>query len=126
MGRIDEVVPLGATEIWEIDNTVYSHNFHVHDAAFSILDIDGHDPPAYASGWKDTVFVGGHKTARVAVTFGHHADPTTPYMYHCHILQHEDKGMMGQFTLVESATQSSPPSGMPRTAGQHKHAASDS
>ncbi len=126
MGRIDEVVPVGATEIWEIDNTVYSHNFHVHDAAFSILDIDGHDPPAYASGWKDTVFVGGHKTAKVAVTFGHHADPTTPYMYHCHILQHEDKGMMGQFTLVESTTQTSPPSGMPRTAGRHEHAASDS
>jgi FtsP/CotA-like multicopper oxidase with cupredoxin domain len=32
--------------------------------------------------------------------FVDYADPETPYMFHCHILQHEDQGMMGQFVVV--------------------------
>jgi FtsP/CotA-like multicopper oxidase with cupredoxin domain len=107
LSRIDEVVPAGAQEIWEVENNVYSHNFHIHEVAFRILDVDGGPPPAYATGPKDTVYVPGRSTVRLAVHFGHHVDPHTPYMYHCHILRHEDSGMMGQFVIVEPGTEDS-------------------
>ncbi|MFG2101901.1 multicopper oxidase family protein [Micromonospora echinaurantiaca] len=117
MARIDEVVPAGATEIWHIENTVYAHNFHIHEVAFEVLDIDGRQPPAYLRGPKDTVFVPGKSTVRLAVQFGHFTDPKTPYMYHCHILRHEDKGMMGQFVIVRPGTEAS----VPRTLPTHHH-----
>ncbi|UQS23732.1 MULTISPECIES: multicopper oxidase domain-containing protein [Amycolatopsis] len=103
--RIDEVVPAGAVEIWEIENNVYSHNFHIHEVAFQILDTDGAPPPSYATGYKDTVYVPGKSVVRLAVQFGKFTDPTSPYMYHCHILRHEDSGMMGQFVIVEPGTE---------------------
>jgi suppressor of ftsI len=101
MNRVDEVVPAGATEIWEIgrgDGTV--HSFHIHGATFNVLDIDGEEPPAYMRGPKDTVYLHG-STTRLAVRFGNLTDERTPYMYHCHVLSHEDAGMMGQFLVVE-------------------------
>ncbi len=109
MSRIDEVVPAGATEIWTIDNLVFPHNFHIHGAAFTIVDIDGQPPPAHMSGPKDTVFIGNHQTVNVAVEFANHTNLVVPYMYHCHILQHEDKGMMGQFTVVAPGTEDTAP-----------------
>ncbi|MFI7058158.1 multicopper oxidase family protein [Streptosporangium canum] len=109
MSRIDEVVPAGATEIWEIENTVYAHNFHIHEVAFQVLDVDGEKPPAYASGHKDTVYVPPKSTVRLVVQFGRFTDPATPYMYHCHILRHEDSGMMGQFVIVEPGTENQVP-----------------
>lgn len=109
MTRIDEVVPAGATEIWEIENNVYDHNFHIHEVAFTVIDVNGEPPPAYVSGHKDTVYVPGKSMVRLAVQFGHHVDPTTPYMYHCHILRHEDLGMMGQFVIVEPGTEGAVP-----------------
>ncbi|MFI6316856.1 multicopper oxidase family protein [Nonomuraea sp. NPDC050556] len=109
MTRIDEVVPAGAHEIWEIENTTYAHNFHIHEVAFRILDVNGAPPPAYQRGPKDTVFVPKLAKVRLAVQFGHFTDPVSPYMYHCHILRHEDKGMMGQFVLVEPGTEEQTP-----------------
>lgn len=41
------------------------------------------------------------KTVKLAMRFDGPADPDTPYMYHCHLLYHEDLGMMGQFVVVE-------------------------
>ncbi|WP_212846637.1 multicopper oxidase family protein [Actinoplanes ianthinogenes] len=108
MNRIDEVVPAGALEIWEIDNTTFAHNFHIHEVAFRILDVNGAPPPAYQAGPKDTVFLPKHATARLAVRFGRHTDPGWPYMYHCHILRHEDRGMMGQFVIVAPGTSVAP------------------
>lgn len=115
MSRIDEVVPAGAIEIWEIENTVYAHNFHIHEVAFQVLAVDGEKPPAYASGHKDTVYVPPKSTVRLAVQFGRFTDPATPYMYHCHILRHEDSGMMGQFVIVEPGTENE----VPRTINAH-------
>jgi FtsP/CotA-like multicopper oxidase with cupredoxin domain len=117
MARIDEVVPAGAHEIWEIDNTTYAHNFHIHEVAFRILDVNGAPPPAYQHGPKDTVFVPKKAKVRLAVRFGKFTDPAVPYMYHCHILRHEDKGMMGQFVVVEPGTESA----VPRTIGHNGH-----
>jgi FtsP/CotA-like multicopper oxidase with cupredoxin domain len=102
MGRIDEVVEVDTTEIWEVTNTDGDyHNFHVHDVQFQILDINGAPPPAEFAGWKDTVFVGPGDTARLGMRFSDYTDPDVPYMFHCHRLRHEDRGMMGQFVVVE-------------------------
>ena len=58
MGRIDEVVPVGATEIWVLRNRdPQPHNFHVHTVQFQVLDIDGAPPPPELAGWKDTVYL---------------------------------------------------------------------
>ena len=51
-------------------------------------------------GLKDTVLVYGRETVQIMVIFKHEASKNRPYMYHCHILEHEDAGMMGQFTVV--------------------------
>jgi FtsP/CotA-like multicopper oxidase with cupredoxin domain len=118
MTRIDEVVPAGALEIWEIDNTTYAHNFHIHEVAFRILDINGAPPPACQAGPKDTVFLAKKAKARLLVQFGEFVDPATPYMYHCHLLRHEDKGMMGQFVIVEPGSEDSVPRTIP---GGHSH-----
>lgn len=101
MERIDEVVNVGETEIWEIANAgPMIHPFHVHNTQFRILDRDGSLPPANEAGLKDTVVVESGETVRLLVRFEHYTDAAKPYMYHCHILEHEDAGMMGQFTVV--------------------------
>lgn len=120
MARIDEVVPAGAHEIWEINNTSYAHNFHVHEVQFRILEMNGAPPPAYQQGPKDTVFMAKNAKARLAVSFGSYVDPGSPYMYHCHILRHEDKGMMGQFVVVEPGTEDRVPRMLPAGA-DHDH-----
>ncbi len=103
MSRIDEIVELGATERWRVHNAEGGpHNFHVHDVQFVVESIDGSPPPPELAGWKDTVFLPGHREVEVLVRFTDYADPDTPYMYHCHLLRHEDRGMMGQFVVVEA------------------------
>ena len=102
MSRVDETVELGSTEIWQVTNTDGSyHNFHVHDVQFQVVSVDGREPPAALSGWKDTVYLAPGQSVRLALAFTDYADPASPYMYHCHLLQHEDSGMMGQFVVVE-------------------------
>jgi FtsP/CotA-like multicopper oxidase with cupredoxin domain len=104
MSRIDETVELGSTEVWQVHNRDGTpHSFHVHDVQFEVLEVDGAAPPPELSGWKDTVFVRPGSTIRIALRFTDYADPDTPYMYHCHLLRHEDHGMMGQFVVVEPA-----------------------
>ncbi len=110
MNRIDEVVRLGDTEIWHIVNIdgmggggmsgmmSQPHSFHIHAVQFQILDINGKSPPPELSGWKDTVLLWPGDQIRVIIRF--HSYPGV-YMYHCHLLEHEDNGMMGQFEIVE-------------------------
>lgn len=94
MSRIDESVTAGDTEVWVVTNSSgLIHNFHVHGAHFYLED----DPNRAL---KDTVYVRPDATLRLIVRF-ELTDPTTPYMYHCHLLKHEDKGMMGQFVVVK-------------------------
>jgi FtsP/CotA-like multicopper oxidase with cupredoxin domain len=91
MSRIDVRSRLGATEIWQIENVVtMDHPFHLHGFEFQVLDRDG-VPEPYRS-WKDVVNVRKHQTVRVVVRFD---DFPGQWMYHCHILDHEDHGMMG-------------------------------
>jgi blue copper oxidase len=98
MERIDFRSRLGSTEIWEIESTDMAHPFHVHGARFRILSLGGEPPPAHQTGWKDVLLVPEH--AEVLVRFEHAASDAAPFMYHCHILEHEDQGMMGQFAVV--------------------------
>jgi len=102
MGRIDEVVRLGDIEIWEVRNPGgQAHPFHIHLVQFQILDRNGQPPAGAELGWKDTVLVPAGDTVRIIMPFDRYADPEVPYMYHCHIMEHEDAGMMGQFLVVE-------------------------
>ena len=102
MSRIDERVTLGDTEIWRIHNrTGQPHPFHVHLVQFQVLDRDGRPPSAAEAGLKDTVLVHPGETVRIIMPFTKYANPRVPYMYHCHIMEHEDAGMMGQFLVVE-------------------------
>ena len=123
MARIDEVVRLGDIEIWEVSNRgAQPHPLHVHLVQFQILDRDGRPPPAAELGWKDTVLVQPGELVRIIMRFERYADPQVPYMYHCHIMEHEDNGMMGQFLVVEDpALLSNSASGMAahnRSGGQ--------
>jgi blue copper oxidase len=102
MNRIDEKVKLGATEIWEITNQSgmmmsMPHSMHLHDVQFQILDRDGRRPPEHELGRKDTVLIQPGETVRIITRFH---DYKGVYMYHCHLLEHEDDGMMGQFEVV--------------------------
>lgn len=101
INRIDQTVKLGDIEIWEISNpTEMFHPFHIHDIQFQILTRNGQPPPENERGWKDTVLVKQKETVRVIAQYSDFADPDVPYMFHCHILEHEDAGMMGQFVVV--------------------------
>ncbi|MQY05462.1 multicopper oxidase family protein [Actinomadura macrotermitis] len=102
MGRIDAEVRKGTTEIWDVrsgDGTL--HNFHVHDVQFQVLSVNGDPPPPGLAGWKDTVLLTPGTRMRLIMRFADHADPNVPYMFHCHLLYHEDMGMMGQFLVLE-------------------------
>ena len=91
MNRVDITAPLSATEIWEVENLVgMDHPFHLHGFQFQILDRNG--KPEKDRRWKDTVNVPKHETVRFVVKYN---DFPGLWMFHCHILDHEDHGMMG-------------------------------
>lgn len=99
--RIDARVPLGDVEIWDIYNdSPMAHPIHIHNTQFRILDRDGKSPQANEQGLKDTVLVYSGERVRVITQFENYSDAAAPYMFHCHILEHEDAGMMGQFVVV--------------------------
>ncbi len=101
ISRVDETVELGSTEVWSVTNGMsMPHSFHVHDVQFQVLSIGGREPPPHLAGWKDTVYLEPNVEYRLIMTFTDYADADHPYMYHCHLLAHEDSGMMGQFVVV--------------------------
>ncbi|QBS46421.1 multicopper oxidase family protein [Nocardia sp. CS682] len=103
MDRIDLAVTRGTAETWIVhNNDGMPHNFHIHDVQFRVLGRNDGPPPAELTGPKDTVFLPPNSTVRLAMRFDGPADADTPYMYHCHLLWHEDQGMMGQFVVVEA------------------------
>jgi FtsP/CotA-like multicopper oxidase with cupredoxin domain len=101
MNIINEYIPFNNIEIWELVNqTPISHPFHIHDVSFYILDINGATPPENMRGRKDVVLVpAGMGRVRFITQFETFHDNVYPYMYHCHMLTHEDDGMMGQFVV---------------------------
>ncbi len=102
MNRIDAIVTVGTTERWTITNTQDEpHSFHVHDVDFQVKSVGGKPPPPELAGWKDTIYLRPHTAYVIVMTFADYSDPKHPYMYHCHMLDHEDHGMMGQFVVVK-------------------------
>ncbi len=102
INRIDEKVKLNSTEIWEITNRSammmrMPHSMHLHDVQFHILSRNNNAPPLHEQGRKDTVLIMPGETVRIISRF---RDYTGVYMYHCHLLEHEDNGMMGQFEVI--------------------------
>lgn len=105
MDSINITIPLNSKEIWTLTNsTEVAHPFHIHDIQFFVLDINGSSPPPQYAGLKDVILVKPDDTLRFITQFVTFADDSVPYMYHCHLLHHEDDGMMGQFLVVNSAT----------------------
>jgi len=97
MGRIDERVRLGDTEIWEVSGETMAHPFHLHGVHFEVLSRAGAKPGILDQGLKDTVVV--REPVELLVRFTQPA-ASAPFMYHCHILEHEDNGMMGQYATL--------------------------
>ena len=76
------------------------HPVHIHGCQFRILTQDGKPPPPHLAGWKDTAPIAAGGNSEVFLRFPYPAGPDAPYMAHCHILEHEDSGMMTQFTVA--------------------------
>jgi bilirubin oxidase len=105
MDRIDYTIPLNNIEIWSLTNqSMVAHPFHIHDVQFFILDRDGVSAMPEESGYKDVLMIAPNETVRFITKFEDFADSSIPYMYHCHILMHEDDGMMGQFVVVQTTS----------------------
>ncbi len=110
--RMDEVadnekVRLGTTEVWEFANDAnfgmrMAHPMHVHNLQFRVVGRNGASHALSAGftdeGLKDVVLVLPGERVRVLMKFENH---TGIYLYHCHILEHEDLGMMRNY-LVEA------------------------
>lgn len=91
---------LGTVEIWKfVNSSNMVHPMHMHDVMFQVLDVNGVSvtPGSAYYGWKDTVQVPANGQLRTIVKF---VDYLGLYVSHCHILEHEDLGMMNQFQVV--------------------------
>ena len=99
MTVINERVGRGVWERWRVRSNQGAHPFHVHGCSFLIDKMEGESAPPDQRGWKDTVVTDDDDWAEFLVRFDYPASERHPYMYHCHILEHEDRGMMGQFTV---------------------------
>ena len=105
MDSINEVVHLNTTEIWTLVNkTLVAHPFHIHDIEFNIIEKNGLPASPSENGWKDVVLVMPNDSVKFITKFTTFADNTTPYMYHCHLLHHEDDGMMGSFLVIDTTS----------------------
>ncbi len=100
----EEKPVLGTTEIWELINTLPDyHPFHLHLVQFQVIDrrplnsVIAVLPDENERGWKDTVRLPPKSVTRIVMRFGPF---TGHYVYHCHILEHEDMGMMRPFDVV--------------------------
>jgi FtsP/CotA-like multicopper oxidase with cupredoxin domain len=103
----EETVTPGSTHVWEFVNQSnpmgmqMAHPIHLHGRQFRVLSRAGGSANALREGisdegWTDTVLVLPGETVRVQVTFSHHLGL---FLYHCHILEHEDMGMMRNFRI---------------------------
>jgi len=101
LDRVDEFVEANSTEIWNItNNSAMAHPFHAHAIQWQILSRNGIASSGTDLGWKDTFLVKANESVKIIGRF----EPINSgdYMYHCHILEHEDAGMMGYFRVGNS------------------------
>jgi len=103
MTTINQTLSLGATESWTVNGgNVFSHSFHIHGVQFKIVARNGNgsNVNAYESGWKDTFYLPLGGTVTFVAKYDESANSSYPFMYHCHMTNHEDAGLMGQFTVL--------------------------
>ncbi len=94
--RIDTQVRLNTVEDWELVNNAHQdHPFHVHVNRFQVISRNGKQVPYLA--WKDVVSVAPGETVRCRIRCDEYVGKT---VYHCHVLDHEDLGMMGILDLI--------------------------
>lgn len=97
-----QVVKLDAVEAWTItNNNIFGHSFHMHDVQFHVTSRSDGPVPVWEQGWKDTVYVPRGQSVTVIAKFEDFASDTDAYMYHCHMANHEDSGLMGDFLVVK-------------------------
>jgi spore coat protein A len=92
---MDAQPALNSTEIWQME-TDFNHPLHLHLVHFRVLGHSGRPGP-WDAGWKDTIDLGPGATANLLVRFNGYRGR---YVFHCHNLEHEDMGMMGNFEVV--------------------------
>jgi spore coat protein A, manganese oxidase len=94
--RVEFRPQLNSIEIWEVLADI-PHPFHMHLAHLQVLSRNNQKPAPYDRGWKDTVNVGARQMVRL---IAHFAPYRGKYIYHCHMLEHEDLGMMDNFEVT--------------------------
>ena len=102
MDKINQLVLRGDTEAWTVSaGGVFSHSFHIHGVQFKIVARNGSASQikAYEQGWKDTIYLPIREAVTFVARFDETADAMYPFMFHCHMSNHEDEGLMGQFTV---------------------------
>jgi FtsP/CotA-like multicopper oxidase with cupredoxin domain len=98
--RSDAFPVLGTTETWEIHNrTSVAHVMHIHHTDWYLLARNGKAPPPWEDCLKETFFV--YPGERILIA-GHFSDYTGRFVIHCHMLDHEDHGLMSQFQVVRA------------------------
>jgi FtsP/CotA-like multicopper oxidase with cupredoxin domain len=96
MHHNDQPVKIGDLQVWDVVNSsLMDHPFHLHGFFFQVLSVNG-KPPAFRS-WEDVVNLPPRSTVRIAWM---PEDRPGNWMYHCHILEHHEAGMMGHFEVV--------------------------
>ena len=106
MARIDETLKINELEIWNIKNTMgMNHNFHIHATHFVPYKRYTSNGTQYAiasneQGYKDCIHIPPNESIDILVKMTDYTDSNGKYMYHCHFLEHEDAGMMGQFVVT--------------------------
>jgi spore coat protein A, manganese oxidase len=105
--RIDAAPGEGDTEIWEFQNNGggWIHPIHLHLVNFKILTRNGRRPRPQETGWKETVFLDANDTVRVLMKWPKvpigpkPAEFVRTYVFHCHVVEHEDHDMMMQMKV---------------------------
>ncbi|NTU57120.1 MAG: multicopper oxidase domain-containing protein [Anaerolineales bacterium] len=107
MHAVTERVTMGDTEVWELYNfTMDAHPIHVHEVLFQVVNREVFDPmmtgygvprapEAWESGFKDTVISYPGEITRIKARF----DLPGRYVWHCHIVEHEDNEMMRPYYI---------------------------
>jgi len=101
MDTTNQTVTLDTVERWTIENgRIFSHSFHIHDVQFALVSRSTGEVGEHEKGWKDTVYIFKDETVEFVAKFDDFASTEHPFMYHCHMANHEDEGLMGQFLVV--------------------------
>jgi len=101
MEMINQTVTLDTVEQWTIENgRVFSHSFHIHDVQFALVSRSTGPVGEHENGWKDTLYIFKDESVQFVAKFDDFASTDHPFMYHCHMANHEDGGLMGQFLVV--------------------------